>query len=503
MNSPHRVKGSGDHFGLALLATILFVLLGIFLRIEDPATRTLWGDEAWRAQQILHAQSYSSLQKGEYYGMEMPVQIGEYILGKAGLFLFGKTELAFRFWSMLASILTLLLFACVSLQLLSPLAAALGVLLVAVSPGFLEHTFEFKPYSVESVFPLLFLLLYWRTEKSDTLSVVLLGLCYAASCIFGSTWIFFCFVPLYLAKQFVPSSSPTKLFLFGSAAISLYGIVQFLVFQTAVSDRGVERFWAQYTLDSWSKVGAALRDHIPSTLSWYLFAPFNTFPIPTFLIVGTAGLCFAVGLGIILRKSEKWFFLVPISIMVVLSAIGSYPFFTRVSSFYYPIVLLGILLGSDRLLSNNRFRFPAYVLLIGLSLSGATLRDNPGTRRHHQDISHFLALLDEVPVEVPIYANYQAKLALAFYRSESLFSGRFEDLNTPRTSEKQNTCSILTSLKTEEGALWLFALDRVTGFKHTRQCCKKSEWCRLVLAESQPKAYLFHLIVSKRVHSEE
>ncbi|MCB0353514.1 MAG: glycosyltransferase family 39 protein [Bdellovibrionales bacterium] len=482
---------------LALGATLSFLLLGIFLRIEDPATRTFWGDEAWRAQQILHAKSYSSLQRGEYYGMEMPVQVGEYFLGKTGLFLFGRTELAFRFWSMLASIAALVLFACVSTQLLSPFATALGVFLLAVSPGFLEHTFEFKPYAVESVFPLLFLLLFWHSEKSKTTGFVLLAMSFAASCLFGSTWIFFFFIPIYLAKQFLSSSSLTKLFLFCSGAISLYGIVQFLVFRAAVSERGVEKFWTQYTLDSWTKVASALKEHIPSTLSWYLFAPFTAFSVPFSIVSGLAGTCFVLGLLVLSRRSERWFFFAPISVMLILSVMGFYPFFTRVSSFYYPIILIATLFGSDRLLPNVSLRSLIYILLIGLALAGASIRENPGATRHRQDISHFLALLESAPATTPIFANYQAKLALAFYRPDEFFAGRFQDLNTPKVSEKAETCSIISKLVQDEGDVWLLALDRVEGFKHTRQCCKKSERCRILDSESQPKAYLFHLQFDK------
>ena len=75
---------------------LVILAVGFNLRVGDQATKSFWLDEVWRAQQIVNTSSYRELKQGNYFGHEAPVLYSEYLLGKLGVSLFGKKELAFR-----------------------------------------------------------------------------------------------------------------------------------------------------------------------------------------------------------------------------------------------------------------------------------------------------------------------------------------------------------------------------------------------------------------------
>ena len=472
---------------LFYFATLVFLLLGVWLRVEDPSIRTFWGDEAWRAQQILHAESYRELQAGKYYGMEMPVQFGEYLLGQVGLSLFGTGELAFRFWSLSASLLSLLLIALLGSRFLSPGALALVVLISATSPGFLEHTLEFKPYAVEMLCTLVLTGLFITHQSHVHTS--LLAATFAVSCIFGTTWIFFPFIPVFLAIHFRLLPLAHKSIVLASSIPALLGIYHFVSFRLAVTNRGVERFWSEFYLDSLEKVAQAVTQHIPSTIHWYFFPWIEEsllLSIITFVL-------FALGLWSVGNQRLVWCLLTPLLTMGVLALLGKYPFFTRVSSFYYPLFLFGMVLGLQFLIRDHLTQTLTFTVIVLFGLSQAHIQSNPGVTRRLQSITPFIQRIDSAPSSIPVFVNYQASLALAFYLPEKTFVNRFQELSTPKISDKQKTCQTVENALTAGETVLLFAIDRVDGFEHTRQCCRESSLCRVKEAKTTGQSYLFEL----------
>ncbi|MCI5064484.1 hypothetical protein MRY87_02035 [bacterium] len=504
---------------LFLSSLLFFLILGGLLRVEDTTSRTFWGDEAWRTQQILHAESYHTLLRGEYFGMEMPVQYGEYLLGKAGLIIFGKSEWAFRIWSILASLLTLGVATALGWRAhqrgeLSRFGCSLFVLLCALSSGFVEHTHEFKPYAVESA---LFLLLtyFFTAERLEGRSVLLLGMFFTLASFFGSVWLFAGCIPLFLLPRALSLPWRQRLMLLLFAVLSLTGIALFLFYKNMVTARGVTDFWSPYTLDSFEKIHHALFQIFPSTLQWYLFDPLVHLGLPISLLALFAAISvFGFSTSLLFREGRfrrmGIMILFPLGVMILLGLLGEYPFFMRVSSFYYPLFLFGAISGGDgavRFLTRKYLSPQSRNVLHGTALfavlltpiflpiwDGAPERGqlvrNHGSHRRDQNIKGYLEVISEAASPHAVFLNYQAKLALAFYTPEPLFAGEYEELHTPKNPQRRKTCREVRSEYAVLQEAWLLAIDRVANYELLKSCCQRSPSCEVFFEDKQPKAFL-------------
>jgi len=139
---------------------LIFAVVGVALRlIRLGANIPLNGDETLLGMNLLH-RGFIELTKPMDYAQIAPV--GFLWAQRSMLLLFGKSDLALRLLPTLAGVAGLLLFAEWMMQILTPLAgaAAVGILAVANYPVF--HAVENKPYSGDLLMSTLMLMLAAR-----------------------------------------------------------------------------------------------------------------------------------------------------------------------------------------------------------------------------------------------------------------------------------------------------------------------------------------------------
>jgi hypothetical protein len=158
---------------------------------------------------------------------------------------------------------------------------------------------------------------------------------------------------------------------------------------------------------------------------------------------------------------------IPLVSMLGLSAFGAYPLLTRVSTFYYPLVLLALALAADALW--RRF-VPARLETLGCAAAGVALglavlslppSANPGATRNLAEGSDLLAhLAAEGRQSQRLYLNGPAVHLMKFYRIER--PGRFRriPLPTPDPPDPEDVRRRAQDLVSEGagGVAWIFFL---------------------------------------------
>jgi hypothetical protein len=144
-----------------------FVLLGVALGlaarvVEYAKVRSLRIDEAFLALNIIRV-PLSRLSQPLFLNQAAP--FGLLYAAHALTSLFGYSELVLRFVPFAFGLLAMLLFAKLALDVLPPLAAALGTAIFAASPGVIYYSADFKQYSLDVCVVLLLFVLGFAAER--------------------------------------------------------------------------------------------------------------------------------------------------------------------------------------------------------------------------------------------------------------------------------------------------------------------------------------------------
>lgn len=420
---------------------IAVLIWGAALRINDQWKKDLWVDEVWRAQQILHAESYAELKTGKYFGMEPAVHLSEYVLGKIGLSLFGKSEIAYRIWPLLFSISSLFVFAVLSLFLLSKNWAIFATILYAGSAGLIEHSNEFKPYSYESLIFNLFLLaiiIKARYKSIYWLSILILILAFL-SVIYTAIWPFiWALVLAQLCYEIWPRIAEIKTYFYSHSRyhqiISIIFIIVAITFAGIfateylynLKSRKIFIFWQPYTLTSVEQIKAAFLDRLGEFHSWYVT---SIFTVNEVLYSGPVLTLIYFFIAPFILYSKKSLILAPLLAIfiaqIIFSLFGLFPVFTRVASFQtglYILVIsaLGEYFSSLLAGSNRRIELVVLLFTVPLIIFFHGIEDYSGRHMHIQRIKPLINRIEKYKAQNPnqniiLVANYSAQLGLKFY----------------------------------------------------------------------------------------
>jgi 4-amino-4-deoxy-L-arabinose transferase-like glycosyltransferase len=325
---------------MVILAATIVILYGAYLRCGSLAHRQLWHDEAWRAQTILHASSYLTVEK--------PIQLAEYLLGKFGVEVFGPSEIAFRIWSFAAAVAALAVYVVLSLRMLSPPIALLFSLFVAASPGLVEHAQEFKSYSLETLFVAAYLLLFTRAERLGSTRAwgTLFGF-FLFSMLFSNSWVFFFFVPIIAAAKAIEAGATKRTIAVGGTAAVAVSSVWVLLSRHYTNNllrHGEFAFWERAYLSSGEIARKLLTEQFMDAWSYYAVAPIAALKVPSLILWSMLACALLIGPLVALshRNMMGLVVIIPFCMQTVLSFLSLYPFMTRVSTFFYPCLLLSL-----------------------------------------------------------------------------------------------------------------------------------------------------------------
>lgn len=438
---------------LACVFGVVIVCYGAWIRSGDQHIKDFWVDEVWRAQQILHASDYKELQEGNYYGAEAPVQWSEYLFGKVGLQLFGTNEFAFRVWPLMFSLCSLLLFFYISFSILSPSWALCALFLFSISIGQVEHAHEFKPYAFEVFMALLSLAIgLWIDQYENTKSIDdercnninrnwLFVICFALIAVLTNLLAFFFFLPCFLLYRcnvinvyYRRISYPAifclcvLFFVCSVCALWYYGgyILQ-------LRDNSIFAFWNGFYLGDTENWPDVFTDTIPYTMYRYVFSysnvvktsiAFSIFCMACVLIIGPVCMWY--------RSSMLFVFVsIPLFVQIVLSLLCIYPFFSRVSAFYYSYVLLSLCFVGDSLesvvpIKMRRICDLVLVVMVCAVIANYVFKvdraNHIGANVHIERIKPFIARINEDLIndvlrnEYVLVTNYSVDIALKFYQ---------------------------------------------------------------------------------------
>lgn len=356
----------------------LFVTVGIVLRLVRFAlAMPLWGDEASLALNILNRGYSGLLHPLDYYQV---APIGFLFCERAAYSHLGMSEYAMRLLPALAGIGALLLFAWWARLLLSPLAAAAAVGILAVGNFCVRYAVELKPYGFDLFAGLLLLLpatlfILRRRTRWLILLIVLtplaLALSYPAVFVAGGAAVGVLAMTRRMTARQIGCFVVLCLVLLGSfyAEVWRIGAGQYRHTQTAMTS-----YWQ-----------AAFPPANPLRLIWWLLKAHtgNMFEYPFGGANGGSTASFLVcmvGIFAWLRYRSSaliWLFLSPFALNLAAAALRRYPYgeSARVAQALAPMIILLIGAGTAALIQKlirtqpNR-RLAQSMVFAGLLLFG-------------------------------------------------------------------------------------------------------------------------------------
>lgn len=350
-----RLPGFTFRIGLNLptfefLIGISIVIFACYARGRGVLLSDLWEDEIWRANQILHSSTYWELLQGKYKGGEAPVQLSEWLLGKTGLMIWGNTDFSFRVWSCLFSSISVFVFWLLLRELVSKSWALVGLTFFALNPGMIEHSQEFKPYSLDALLSILclyFFLIEARSGWRNWKQYVAFLSCFA---LFSNCFLFFLFViPIvYWCVRSEIKESRALLIALLSIPIILY-LALYTLHSLAMREHDIFIFWKPQMLTSWTQIIKLFSKDLPNALEWYAFYPINFRYYPAYYSWAALVLLVIIT-PMFALKDKNWagaFIFFPFLLQSALSMFGMFPMFQRVATFYYPFFIVSFCILCD------------------------------------------------------------------------------------------------------------------------------------------------------------
>jgi len=319
-----RLKNFSEYLLLAVI-----VIISVYARVPERVPPYLWLDEAWRAVAI---EANSSLPGLVRYMSQTPAAVlpSEWALGRLGLLVFGKQELAFRYAPLLFSSITLLVAYALIRHVTRSRLAVLTPLLFGLAPLFIRHARQFKPYSLDlfmTVTTLWVATLFVSdpSKKRQLLLIVVLS-------VFSLTSLPALFVipgiALYLVYHRI--TGLIRLAKIAGIPLALYAL-NYLFLLKPQSAGGALNYWNRYYLDDLSKIPFLARKLVvfvdsSSFLDWRVLI------VSYFIILPVISLY---------KQDGFWILLItPLGIQAVMSSLSLYPLFDRPSIYLYGLILV-------------------------------------------------------------------------------------------------------------------------------------------------------------------
>lgn len=142
-------------------ALLFFLALGVIWRVARYARGApFWRDECYLSISILHLDFTGLFREPLEYGQVAP--LGFLWMQRAAFELLGGGEYSLRLASLIASLVTLMLFTLLAREVLSPRGALMAVAIFAVSYRIVRHGAEAKPYAIDALVSVGLIYVAWR-----------------------------------------------------------------------------------------------------------------------------------------------------------------------------------------------------------------------------------------------------------------------------------------------------------------------------------------------------
>lgn len=351
--TPGKPSCGGERFAWLIPAAL--IIAGVIPRLMNYFSgRALWLDEAQLAVSVYERSFGGLLRPLEYSQVAPPLYLCSQ---KLAMFVLGANELAVRLPSVLAGILTLLLFWTVVSRVLSWRAAVLALAFMAVSQHLIYYSGECKPYSTDAFFTVLLLWLALRWEERPLGWTVPFALAagVAVWCSLTSVFVLAGLGSVQCSTALWKRDKTRLLHLiaiYGLSALSflvLYGILLRSIRANPETIAYLNNYWRHGFMP------------FPPTelfqLRWFRERAFMFFDMPGgFTLTELALFTWLVGAVVLFTRNKRHFFLVmmPLVFALLASGLRVYPFHARATLFLAPLLFLlvgegiGFLFGSGR-----------------------------------------------------------------------------------------------------------------------------------------------------------
>jgi hypothetical protein len=148
-----------------MIAALLIVLLGAFLRFHQLDGKSIWFDEGYTY--IDSMRPVSEIWRARQFSFDLPPL--SFVLVNASLRLFGDNDFALRLPFTLASILSIPLLAWLGRELLGTRVGLLAMFLFALAPMGVHYGQEARPYALLTLFSLAATLALWKALQTERL----------------------------------------------------------------------------------------------------------------------------------------------------------------------------------------------------------------------------------------------------------------------------------------------------------------------------------------------
>lgn len=410
-------------------AAILLVLVGAVLRLwQYLANSSLWIDETALARNIIH-RSVAALLGSLDYAQVAP--IGFLVIEKGIASFFGASEYALRAFPLVCGLCSLVIFWQIASRLLSGWAVPFAVGLFSLGIPFIYFSSQLKQYSTDVAAALLLLLaaLEIRNRGVTPRRAFWLGIVGVGTAAFSQAALFVMFgigaglLILVFTERDVAAARAFaitwSLWALSAAVVAAHSV-------SSVSDLDREYFrwfWADgfMPMPPRSLSEAAW---LPDKLTW-VFGAFATGLARTngglnyrwSPVFSTAMLC---GYWVLWRnrRDAALFLLLPVIVVLCLSAASLYPFTARLIAFLVPFLLLATAAGAYHLLTHlpGRVQFlspVALAILGGAPVYAIATALPPSRSQHLRPVIEHVSQRREATDKIYVY--YGAALAFRHY----------------------------------------------------------------------------------------
>jgi hypothetical protein len=363
IETPKIEKPRGNY--VWLLLAILVIAIGTAMRLWFYLyNRSMYRDEAALALNIV-GRSFGGLLKPLDNDQGAPV--GFLLLEKLVIRLLGNTEYSLRLMPLAASIVSLPLFYWLSRKILSPGAAVIALVVLAMGAKQYDYSADTKQYSMDVLATVGLLLLAVYALKSKRAAIAL--------AVAGALAVWFSHPPAFvlagvgamLAIQWFstrPRPDPIPLLIALAAWAVSFAANYLLVLRRLSHSAFMQTFWAQ--ADAFAPIPKSIE-----AIVWYKEQFFEIFESP--LSMGFVGLCalvFVLGVVELWRRNRAATVgvLSPILIALIASAFHKYPFKERLILFICPLLAIFIGAGFEYLFQGQR-RLVGIIALIFLLIT--------------------------------------------------------------------------------------------------------------------------------------
>ncbi len=325
-------------FWVGALAVFPILLVALYTRFPERTPPYLWLDEAWRAYVIISSDSLGATIDYLTEHHRAPLFIPEWALGKVGLHLFGRTELAFRCWPLLFAVLGVLGAYAFLCRVSTRAAAVFAALSISVGGGFICHAREFKPYALDLALTTWMLHAADRLRRESERSTYALFL--AVSLAFAVSTPVFVFVfpaaTIYALRSPRGRGIPDLLVVIIPVVVFL---ANYLAWLRPQATPGLQMFWSGHYLSSIDSIGPVIRNGLRFVDRYFS---------PGWVAAAVAYLVLLPAISLRRRDGVWALLLIPFLLQAAASIVERYPLFDRPSHYLYGLMVIAVayVLGS-------------------------------------------------------------------------------------------------------------------------------------------------------------